>query len=248
MSRQRNEKGEEERITVADAVRIAVSGKAPFLECLREGVVNYTWLAERIMSEVERLVEKRRVSIDAIKAALIRFQQALQEEGERVRTTVCDVVARSTIELQNDISVVTFRKEAFERKTEQIFRVASEARFFNLNQGKRVYTVVISSENVSPLLSGLDARDVLDRIDDQAAIVMISPYEIVKTPGVVSFITRLLYVNGVNITQLNSSHTDTIIIVPKELSLKAYEVLKRAIEEFRRLKAVGPAVGKQTPA
>lgn len=234
MSRKKTSE-DEEKITVADAVRIAVTNKASYLECLRDGVVNYTWLAEKIMNDVERITKKKKVNIDAVKAALIRFQQDLQQEETTQRTTVGYIISKSTTELQNDISVITMKKEVVERKFEQLFKLAGEARFFNLNQGKKVYTIVISSEDVSELLRVFDEKEVLDKLDNQSAIIIISPYEIVNTPGVVSFITRLLYVNGVNITQLNSSYTDTILILPKEQALKAYHILEETIEEFRSM-------------
>ncbi|NAZ11550.1 MAG: ACT domain-containing protein [Desulfurococcales archaeon] len=226
---------DEEKITVADAVRIAVTNRASYLECLRDGVVNYTWLAEKIMNDVERITKKKKVNIDAVKAALIRFQQDLQQEETTQRTTVGYVISKSTTELQNDITVITMKKEVVERRFEQLFKLAGETRFFNLNQGKKVYTIVISSEDVPELLRVFDKKEVLDKLDNQSAIIIISPYEIVNTPGVVSFITRLLYVNGVNITQLNSSYTDTILILPKEQALKAYHILEETIEEFRSM-------------
>jgi aspartokinase len=226
---------DEEKITVADAVRIAVTNRASYLECLRDGVVNYTWLAEKIMNDVERITKKKKVNIDAVKAALIRFQQDLQQEETTQRTTVGYVISKSTTELQNDITVITMKKEVVERRFEQLFKLAGETRFFNLNQGKKVYTIVISSEDVPELLRVFDEKEVLDKLDNQSAIIIISPYEIVNTPGVVSFITRLLYVNGVNITQLNSSYTDTILILPKEQALKAYHILEETIEEFRSM-------------
>lgn len=226
---------QEEKITVADAVRIAVTNRASYLECLRDGIVNYTWLAEKIMKNVEKITKKKRVNIDAVKAALIRFQQDLQQEEKTQAKTVGYVISKSTIELQNDISVITIKKEVIERKFDQLFKLAGEARFFNLNQGKKVYTIIISSEDVQSLLSLVDQKEIMDRLDEQSAIVIISPYEIVTTPGVVSFISRLLYINGINITQLNSSYTDTIIILPKEQALKAYEIIRETIEEFRSM-------------
>lgn len=226
---------QEEKITVADAVRIAVTNRASYLECLRDGIVNYTWLAEKIMKNVEKITKKKRVNIDAVKAALIRFQQDLQQEEKTQAKTVGYVISKSTMELQNDISVITIKKEVIERKFDQLFKLAGEARFFNLNQGKKVYTIIISSEDAQGLLSLVDQKEIMDRLDEQSAIVIISPYEIVTTPGVVSFISRLLYINGINITQLNSSYTDTIIILPKEQALKAYEIIRETIEEFRSM-------------
>uniref|UniRef100_A0A7J3ZN36 ACT domain-containing protein n=1 Tax=Fervidicoccus fontis TaxID=683846 RepID=A0A7J3ZN36_9CREN len=223
-----------EKISVAEAVRIIVSTSLPLQECLRAGVVNYTWASEKIMSNIAKLTGKKKVSIDAVKAALIRYQQELESEGRAELERVSSIIAKSTIELQNDISVLTVRKFAIERHIAEIFSVASEARFFNLTQGRKTYTITISSEDAGRILSKIGKEDLLELLNDQAAIVLISPQEITVTPGVVSFVSRTLFVRGINITQIISCHTDTIIVVRKQQAVDALKALEEGIEACRK--------------
>ncbi len=52
-----------------------------------------------------------------------------------------------------------------------------------------------------------------------------------KVPGIASFITELLYRNGVSILDAFLSYEDVILIVQERLGPKAYQVLSEKISE-----------------
>lgn len=224
---------DEQKISIAEAVRFVVSKNQSLIECLSEGLVNYTWLAEKIADEVAKISERKRVNLDAIKAALIRYEEELKKEKQALMKSVGKVLAKSTLELQNDITVLTVKKYTVERKLKEILEVASRSRFFNFTQGKKSYTFVISQEDEENVERMIEREDILDKVEKQSALVMISPYDIMFTPGVVNFLTRLMYLNGINITQIMSCYTDTILIISKEDSVKAFKLLQDVIEQQR---------------
>jgi hypothetical protein len=49
-----------------------------------------------------------------------------------------------------------------------------------------------------------------------------------------AYLTTLLAVNGINITQVISTHTDTLFILGRQEAVEAYYLLRRAIDEARR--------------
>ncbi len=226
-------KEDREEVSIAEAVRIIVNQKQALLECLSKKIVNYTWAAQQLLEDVKKITGKKRVGIDAVKAALIRMEQELSREEKAIKERTGCIMANSTLELQDDISVLTMRKYVVEKNIEDILGAAGKARFFNFSQGSRTYTIVVSSESLESIENIAGREGVLDKVSNQSAIVIISPYEIMSTPGVVSYITRLLFQAGVNITQIISCYTDTIIIVSKKDSLKALAVLQEAIERSR---------------
>lgn len=226
-----------EKISIAEAVRFVISKNQSYLECLSKGLVNYTWLAESIKDEVLLLTGRKKINIDAIKAALIRYEEELKKEQEALSKSIDEVLSRSTFELQNDISVLTINKYSVERKIKEILEVASRARFFNFTQGKKTYTIVISSEDVKLILSAIDKEDLLDRVDGQSALIIISPYEIMTTPGVINYITRLMYIAGINLTQIMSCYTDTILIIDKSNAIKALKLIQDVIEQQRLIES-----------
>ena len=78
-------------------------------------------------------------------------------------------------------------------------------------------------------------NNVVLEIEDQSAIVIISPKQIIDVPGVIAYITDLLSSNGVNITQIISCYTDTLLIVDREDALKAYQILENKILSLRKM-------------
>jgi len=60
-------------------------------------------------------------------------------------------------------------------------------------------------------------------------IVVHSPEELENTPGVVAFLATLLSEQNVNIVEFISCWTETIMVVEKKDSLKAYEVLSNLV-------------------
>ncbi|MEM1619915.1 MAG: ACT domain-containing protein [Fervidicoccaceae archaeon] len=237
MERGREKRAEEHvgKIPIAEVVRKIIDLNIPLLECLRMGVVNYTWASEKIMSEVLKLSGRKRVNVDAIKAALIRYHDELKNEAEIERKSVIEVLARSSIELQDDITVITIRRHAAEQLMPDLLRLASESRFFSLVESKRFYTVTISSEDASKIVRKLSEEEVLEQLTGQSIIVLISPHEITTTPGVISHISRHLFNRGINITQVISSYTDTMIVVSRDQAIKALEALQEIVESCRKL-------------
>lgn len=231
----------DEKPSIAEAVRIIVSNDLPLLECLSRGIINYTWAAETIAEDVKKLTGKEKINMDAVKAALIRFQQELKEEYKTLETTVASVIARSTVELQNDIVVITVKREALENSLKEILSIASEARFFNLTQGKRTFTIVVSAEDQQKILERISEESIVDKVGDQSVILLISPYDIMYTPGVISYISRTMYVNRINVTQIISCYTDTLLILSRKDSLRALEVIQKSIEDSRALTGLGVA-------
>jgi aspartokinase len=65
--------------------------------------------------------------------------------------------------------------------------------------------------------------------EDCTMIVVHSPEELEVTPGVVAFLATLLAEQNVNIIEFISCWTETIMVVDKKDSLKAYEVLSNMV-------------------
>ena len=74
---------------------------------------------------------------------------------------------------------------------------------------------------------------VLEIISKQSVITLVSPRDIVKTPGVVAFITGYLSNRGVNITQVISSYVDTLIVLDSRNAARAYSMLHNLIESAK---------------
>ena len=191
-------------MTIAQNVRSYLRNKPYLLEALEKGIVNLSELSRQIQEELKTS------NTSAVKAALRRFSEELQRHKQKREEKVLQVLKRSGMAVYDRKSVVITNRE---------IDVKNALKVDLLN--KHVYL--------------LDRSDLPERIstlvkhEDCTMIVVHSPEELEVTPGVVAFLATLLAEQNVNIIEFISCWTETIMVVEKKDSLKAYEVLSNMV-------------------
>jgi aspartokinase len=191
-------------MTIAQNVRNHLQNKPYLLEALEKGIVNLSELSRQIQEELE--IE----NMSAIKAALRRFSEELQKHKQKREEKVLQVLKRSSIAVYDRKSVMITTKE------------------INTKTGMKV-------DLMGKIVYLLDRSDLPERVnalvkhDNCTMIVMHSPEELEATPGVVAFLATSLAEQSVNIIEFISCWTETIIVVERKDSLKAYEVLSNLV-------------------
>jgi hypothetical protein len=190
--------------TVAQGVRTYLRNKPYLLEALEKGIVNLSELSRQIQ------IELKTNNTAATKAALRRFAEELQKRKQKREEKVLELLKRSGVAVYDRKSVIITAREISIKKG---LKVDLPDKFVYL----------------------IDRADLPDRIstlvkhDNCTMIVVNSPEELEATPGVVAFLTTLLAEANVNIVEFVSCWTDTIIVVDKRDSLKAYEALTNLV-------------------
>jgi len=220
------------RESISSIVRDYVSSHPYLLEALLKKVVNYSALSRLIVSELNLSKE----NIPAVKMALRRFAEKLEEKSF-LENRVREIIASSSLQLINDIVVCTIcglqissilSKEVLSRKTG----------FLQITQSPRHVTIMMDRElydSVQGLIKKtLSKLGEVEVFENQTAILITSPREIVETPGVIAYILSALASHEINVTQFISCHTDTILIVDRREALKAYTILERLILNARQ--------------
>jgi aspartokinase len=191
-------------MTIAQKVRSHLQNKPYLLEALEKGIVNLSELSRQVQEELKI------GNTSAVKAALRRFSEELQRHKQKREEKVLHVLKRSGIAVYDRKAVMITTKE------------------INTRTGMKV-------DLLDKYVYLLDRGDLQGRInalvkhDNCTMIVMHSPEELEATPGVVAFLTALLAEQNVNIIEFISCWTETIIVVEKKDSLKAYEVLSNLV-------------------
>jgi predicted regulator of amino acid metabolism with ACT domain len=221
------------KLTIAKVVRDIVGTRPSLIDCLRDGVLNYAAAARVLRNEVSKMIGVD-VEVEAIKMALIRYGEELKKDLNRVERSIRKVLAESTLQMRNDVIVVTLRRENVVGKLDVIMRMFGDSRFLQITQGVNTFTIVFEKRIERDLISVIGEHNVSNIIRDQSAIILLSPEEIITTPGVIAYVTWLLSKEGVNITQIISCHLDTIFVISQEQALKAYEILEDAINKLRK--------------
>ena len=190
--------------TTAQNVRNYLRNKPYLLEALEKGIVNLSELARQIQQELKA------GNTTATKAALRRFAEELSKHKQKREEKVLSILKKSGIAVYDRKSVIITAKE-----------IAAKGGMKVDLPGKYVYL--------------LDRAELPERIstlvkhDNCTMIVVNSPEELENTPGVVAFLTTLLAEQNVNIIEFISCWTETVIVVEKQDSLKAYEALTNLV-------------------
>jgi len=191
-------------MTIAQDVRSYLRNKPYLLEALEKGIVNLSELSRQIQLELKTS------NTSAVKAALRRFSAELQRHKQKREEKVLQVLRRSGIAVYDKKSVMITTKEIDAKNGLKVDLL-----------DKHVYL--------------LDRSDLPERVnalvkhEDCTMIVIHSPEELEATPGVVAFLATLLAEQNVNIIEFISCWTETIMVVEKKDSLKAYEILTNMV-------------------
>jgi len=191
-------------MTTAQNVRSYLRNKPYLLEALEKGIVNLSELSRQIHQELK--ID----NTSAVKAALRRFAAELQKHKQKREEKVLQLLRRSGIAVYDRKSVIITTKELEKKNGLKVDLLE-----------KYVYL--------------LDRSDLPERInalvkhENCTMIVVHSPEELEATPGVVAFLATLLAEQNVNIIEFISCWTETIMVVEKKDSLKAYEVLSNMV-------------------
>lgn len=175
--------------------------------CLGEGVINYSALARHIAQELDIT---KSTSLEAILVAARRFREKLTDEDRDQKVIEC--FERSNIEVKTNIVVFTLEKRVY---PEQLIEIEESLKkenflFFSI-EGTRTINVILQKQH-APLIEKRFKRNIVSRKDD-LALITITTEGIGETPGVVHFMTGLLFERGINIEEFMSCHEDTLIII-----------------------------------
>jgi len=190
--------------TTAQNVRNYLLNKPYMLEALEKGIVNLSELSRQIQEELKT------GNSSAVKAALRRFAAELQRHKQKREEKVLQILKRSGMVVYDRKSVMITNDEIGVKNALKVDLL-----------DKHLYL--------------LDRNDLPERIstlvkhEDCTMIVVHSPEELENTPGVVAFLATLLAEQNVNIIEFISCWTETIMVVEKKDSLKAYEILSNMV-------------------
>lgn len=218
--------------SVSAAVRELLLSRPAELYLLQRGVVNISALARSLIPDIERKLG-RHVSEGAVKVAIARLATELALSSRKLADAVASVLSKSSLSVVDGIGYVTVRSADAVRALPEVLKIAERARFFQMTQSVGTYTFIADNRSLERLHEVFGEGAVEEDHRGQAALIIVSPREIIDTPGVVAFVTGLLYSRGINITQIVSAHTDTIIIVDKERIVDAYSAVSETIERLK---------------
>ena len=223
------------RRTISSTVKEIILSRPSIMYCFLNGLINYSALARFLINDVKESLGKSEVNVNTVKVALIRLSNRLKKEYRKIEDKVLKILARSALRVETDLAVLTISKEYIQPKLGRLIYELRNARFLQLTQGINTYTIVLARELIDKVRDVLGVNTPIELIDNQSALILISPKEILTTPGFVTYVTSLLSWSGINITQIISCHLDTVLIIDSKDLIKAYTIIQAVVNTSRRL-------------
>lgn len=190
--------------TTANLVRLYLKRRPQLLSVVTNSLCNYSALARRLQKEI---FPSRKSEFTAIKAALLRLAKEEQANEKSWEKDVEKVLRRSSVELRSDVSVVSSKGGI------GVPVIATS------NSKAGVMSVVDSSYSKQLKKKGMKV------IDELSLVILSSPPELQDTPGCVSAILDAIAVEGINVLEFISCHTDTLMVVRNSDAVRIYEIL-----------------------
>jgi hypothetical protein len=215
-------------VSVPEAVREILIRNYPVYQCLKMKLVNFHALAELVQSEVKQR-SGREVSINTLVVAIKRFSDTLPNDG---RPDASGVLKEARISLSSGIVDVTIRtpRTRFPAILKELAEAASGlSEFPNIFPLSNSIKLILHGEDYALIGGKLDQHGQATTLANVSRLTLNLLPRAEMTPGIASYITELLFRNGVNILDAFLGYGDIMMVVDDRDGPIAYDVLQKEI-------------------
>ena len=194
---------------------------------IRLGVANLSAVSEKIRKEAAP-----DASVEAVRAAVRRYVSEMGDE--ETDEGLARLLSNTGFSLKSNISVIQAYQDrrVMLRLDETLKKMGKE---FNIISSGHAITIIAGDDSVQEVIKAIGKEHVIGYRRGLHAIYLNSGKEIKTTKGFVAFVTSLLHRKGINLIEFYSCYTDTVLIVSREDSVKAYELLDHIIGKRKEL-------------
>lgn len=211
-------------MSVAKQVWNYLDGKPAIRECLALELVNLSALARKASAELG--INKP----DAVLAACRRYRSAPRAAWRE--QAVRRLLRRSRLETRTRVATVTVRYSyenllRLEKAVNELLSANRLIRFIPTSQG---LVLIVEDDTLPAVTKAISPGNILKVRKGLVELSVTSPESIEEIPGVMAFLSSSLASGGLNVLQVLSCFTDTILILEEKDLMEAFRILKRAME------------------
>lgn len=223
----------------ADLVKHELEHDLYLLEILKDGLVNVSALARKLLPGIKS--QNPKATIESISIAARRYLEA--KKKQRISEKAARIIAGSQLFTKNDVVHLTFKRNdaVLQRVNEVSKRINwGNEEIFLINQGSGEVTIILDKKNEHMFDACSDYM-----IESTENLTIISVQEVLEkgmeksidVPGIYAYFTSQLARRGINIISVISTYTQITFAFEMAEFVKAYETLNECITYFRsRLK------------
>src|SRR3989442_5374561 len=213
-------------ISVPEEVREILTRNYAMYQCLKMKILNFHSLAELIQKQVEEATG-RKASINTLVVAIKRFSDSLQDNKI---PSASRVLKGARISLSSDIVDVTIRapRTQFSKIVIELSQAANElSEFPHIFPLANSIKMILPAEDYNIIRARNGGLDLAAARPNVAKVMLSMPSTAEMTPGIASYLTELLYRNGVNILDAFLGYGDIVIVVDERDGPLAYDILHK---------------------
>ena len=215
-------------LSVPEAVREILVRDYPIYQSLKMKLINFHALAERIQAEVKERTGKES-TINTLVVAIKRFSDTLPDG----KIGASKVLKDARISLSSGIVDVTIRtpRAQFPAIVKELADAATGlSEFPNIFPLSNSIKIILHGDDYALVQGELERYgQVMTQRNVARLTLNMSPHA-EMTPGISSYITELLFRNGVNILDAFLGYGDIIMVVDDRDGPIAYDVLQKEIQ------------------
>ncbi|MGI0090604.1 MAG: hypothetical protein ACREBS_02745 [Nitrososphaerales archaeon] len=215
-------------VSISKVVKEVIDDDLSLQDALSRRYGNYTAIARLIKPKVERDIG-RKVNFDSLVTSVKRVKPRLQLAQGGIE----GVLARSVVNVRTDVAKLNLEKSKRSLEAARNIMATYQEEFLQISESNSAITMIFDQKLLEEIHEKFNDDDVLDEQSDLAAIIVHSPTEIVRTPGVVLSIYTKIAENHVNIEDTVSCFTDTIVVIRMEEVARTFSTLTGLISECR---------------
>ncbi len=214
--------------SISKTVKLVLDNDLSLQDALSRKYGNYTAIARLIKPKVEKDLG-RKVNFESLITSVKRVKPRLQLAQQGIE----GVLARSVVNVRTDVAKLSVEKSKRSLESARNMMATYQEEFLQVSESNSAITMVFDQKLLNDIHKKFNDDDVLDEQSDLAAIIVHSPTEIVRTPGVVLSIYARIAENHVNIEDTVSCFTDTIVVIRMGEVARTFSTLTDLISECR---------------
>lgn len=213
--------------TISKIVQRVLSSYPYIEEYLASGLINFRALSRHIYNDVRREFGEE-VKFQSVVTAVRRYPVSKTMRG---KIRISDILAKSEVTLKYDVGVITTSLD--KSVIVLLEKIQSDLKNpYMVFQGVETLTIVVEESQLEHI-AAMFREKVLDKKDKLAFVIVKSPRAIVDTPGVIAYLGNVLALEGINLIEMMSSHTETCFIVDEGDALQTVDAIRREIKRAR---------------
>ena len=211
-------------VSVPEVVREIITRNRSIYDCMKMDVINYTALAVKIQSDVEKTVGNS-VNLNTIVVAIKRYADSFDDKEE-----VSDepILKNARLSLTDGIMGIQWNMgdagEEMAKMLNEFHSIFPDSEFFRLGDSFRILTE--DSDRVRRMFQSLPKEN---EYNSGLAKIKVSVPPNHSRSDVMSFVTEILHYNGIDMADALFTQDGLVIVLKEEDAPRAYEKLRAQI-------------------